>query len=655
MSRTTSGSGPIAPFAPGNENCNYSVLFDASSNSTESHGFTVDNNFVRVAAFNLAPGETVVIEQITGLGGGTLVTDYAPVSGQSKLYYNSATDQRTSYVLERPGRYRAKLIGGGLRSVHVYAIQYFIENEASQDVADALYAVINRLTAITPCTIGAMIPRNQVAVNNVVGVNNSNCLVGFPLVSGAGGNTITLRPDGVYSAGGSSPTACTLGAAIPDAVTSPNNYVGKDNVGCLEDAQLLSDATGNLLQLRDDGLFYGATPPPNFANQYVSSSTGNDSNAGTIGAPLKTIRKALQNLPDGTAGNIWLYAGDTFYIYPEEPTDNVITDLNRGGAGNLFTHRLSVGNRQVFMAPYNDVVIDAINAYNLANNTFYFPYNNQQIDFPLIKYQVCNPPDDPGEYQALGFDIDVNGVLQIYACNQIVTQIPVVNPACDVPPINSSGILNVVGGFMTLSNFPFFGDPNSTNPQSVSFRNCVLQDHGTPSTPLRFANVALSHVGLGGDSPSVGGGAIGPGPLAAYTFQPNNAPLFLASNALWQNNTVFDSYNRLYSNVFNQAPIFKTLHSQTGATYTLVLADANTGTLFTNAGGCTVTIPTNATQAFVIGTKIYLEDTYNYGVTAVAAGGVTLYAPDGSASITGLAAVLMLEKTDTNTWIARKH
>jgi hypothetical protein len=654
MSRTTSGSGPIAPFAPGNENYKFAVLFDEKSASNTSHIIVVDNNFIRVAAFNLAPGNVITIQQITGLGAGDVISDYAPVQGAVTLYYNSATDQRTSYVLERPGRYRATL-SSGRGEVEVYAIQYFTENEASQDIADALYAVIHELTNITPCTFGAKIPRNQTPLNNFVGLNNSNCLIDSQLVSGFGGNAITLRADGLYSAGGSSPTACTMGAAVPDAGSAPNNYIGKDDAGCLEDSQLLSDASGNLLQLRDDGLFYGATPPPNFANQYVSSSTGNDSNAGTIGAPLKTIRKALQNLPDGTAGNIWLYAGDTFYIYPEEPTDSVITDLNRGGAGNLFTHRLSVGNRQVFMAPYNDVVIDAINAYNLANNTFYFQYNTQQTNFPLIKYQVCNPPDDPGEYQALGFDIDVNGVLQIYACNQIVTQIPVVNPACDVPPISSSGLLNVVGGFMTLSNFPFFGDPNSTNPQSMSFRNCVLQDHGTPSTPLRFANVALSRVSLGGDGPSVGGGAIGPGPLAAYTFQPNNAPLFLASNALWQNNTVFDSYNRIYANVANQNPIYKTLHSQAGATYTLVLADANTGTLFTNAGGCTVTIPTNATQAFVIGTKIYLEDTYNYGVTAVGAGGVTLYAPDGSASITGLAAVLMLEKTDTNTWIARKH
>src|SRR4051812_45076567 len=102
MARSSGGSGPIA-WAPGNQNCDYAVLFDETSTSITSHEFAVDNNFVRIAAFNLTAGEVITIEQITGLGAGSLVADYAPVNGPVTLYYNSATDQRTSYVLERPG------------------------------------------------------------------------------------------------------------------------------------------------------------------------------------------------------------------------------------------------------------------------------------------------------------------------------------------------------------------------------------------------------------------------------------------------------------------------------------------------------------------------------------------------------------------------
>ena len=52
------------------------------------------------------------------------------------------------------------------------------------------------------------------------------------------------------------------------------------------------------------------------------------------------------------------------------------------------------------------------------------------------------------------------------------------------------------------------------------------------------------------------------------------------------------------------APIRRTINAQTGTTYAPVLADENRFVTLSNAAAITVTLPSNATQAFPIGTEI---------------------------------------------------
>lgn len=82
----------------------------------------------------------------------------------------------------------------------------------------------------------------------------------------------------------------------------------------------------------------------------------------------------------------------------------------------------------------------------------------------------------------------------------------------------------------------------------------------------------------------------------------------------------------------------------------LVLADAFTHIRQTNAGGCVVTVPLNATQAFPIGTKIRFTSAGAAASTLVATGGVTLNSRGGALTAAGQFAVYEIEKVATDVW-----
>ena len=102
--------------------------------------------------------------------------------------------------------------------------------------------------------------------------------------------------------------------------------------------KIVSTDTGNLIQCRPNGIYYGIEAPAEIRNQYVDAANGDDNNAGTRDAPLRTIKRAIDRLPSNTAGNaihlhedsvhIWYSSwnrtadvGITFYTYGEN-TDN---------------------------------------------------------------------------------------------------------------------------------------------------------------------------------------------------------------------------------------------------------------------------------------------------------------------------------------------
>jgi hypothetical protein len=100
----------------------------------------------------------------------------------------------------------------------------------------------------------------------------------------------------------------------------------------------------------------------------------------------------------------------------------------------------------------------------------------------------------------------------------------------------------------------------------------------------------------------------------------------------------------------NKNPVVN-INFQTGTSYTLVLTDAGQWVAINNANANTVTIPTNATVAFPVGTKITIQK-YGAGNTTIqAASGVTLRDPNNAATITTQYDVRVIVKTGTDEWV----
>lgn len=91
-------------------------------------------------------------------------------------------------------------------------------------------------------------------------------------------------------------------------------------------------------------------------------------------------------------------------------------------------------------------------------------------------------------------------------------------------------------------------------------------------------------------------------------------------------------------------------NTYTGATYTFALTDQDTFVQFNRATAQTVTIPTNASVAFPIGTEIDVIQIGAGQVTFAAAGGVTLNSFGGLLSLSGQWSAATLKKVDTDTW-----
>ena len=89
-------------------------------------------------------------------------------------------------------------------------------------------------------------------------------------------------------------------------------------------------------------------------------------------------------------------------------------------------------------------------------------------------------------------------------------------------------------------------------------------------------------------------------------------------------------------------------NAQTGTAYTLALADAGRMVTLNNAAAITLTIPTNATVAFPVGTRI---DILQYGAGQVTVGGaVTIRSAGGKLKLASQYSGATLWKRGTNEW-----
>lgn len=94
-----------------------------------------------------------------------------------------------------------------------------------------------------------------------------------------------------------------------------------------------------------------------------------------------------------------------------------------------------------------------------------------------------------------------------------------------------------------------------------------------------------------------------------------------------------------------------TINSQTGTTYTLVLADAGKTIDLNNASAITLTVPLNSSVAYPVGTRIDLVQSGAGQVTVAATGGVTINSKAGNLKLTGQWSAATLIQRSANTWV----
>ena len=93
------------------------------------------------------------------------------------------------------------------------------------------------------------------------------------------------------------------------------------------------------------------------------------------------------------------------------------------------------------------------------------------------------------------------------------------------------------------------------------------------------------------------------------------------------------------------------LNTQTGTTYTLTANDAGQLVTLSNASGITLTVPTNASVPFAIGTQITITQANSGQVTVVGDTGVTVNSADTYLKLRTQWSAGTLIKTNTNSWI----
>lgn len=91
--------------------------------------------------------------------------------------------------------------------------------------------------------------------------------------------------------------------------------------------------------------------------------------------------------------------------------------------------------------------------------------------------------------------------------------------------------------------------------------------------------------------------------------------------------------------------------SQSGTSYTAVLADANGFVRFTSGSSVTFTIPPNSSVAFPVGTEIHFSQSGAGSVTVAPGASVTINSRAADLTLAGQYAVAFVKKVATDTWI----
>lgn len=93
-----------------------------------------------------------------------------------------------------------------------------------------------------------------------------------------------------------------------------------------------------------------------------------------------------------------------------------------------------------------------------------------------------------------------------------------------------------------------------------------------------------------------------------------------------------------------------TINTQTGTSYTVVLGDANGYIRMNSSSANTLTIPTNASVAYPVGTSISVRQVGTGATTIVASGGVTINNVGSSLQLRKQQSTVQLLKVGTDEW-----
>jgi hypothetical protein len=137
--------------------------------------------------------------------------------------------------------------------------------------------------------------------------------------------------------------------------------------------------------------------------------------------------------------------------------------------------------------------------------------------------------------------------------------------------------------------------------------------------------------------------------MATITLPPNNRAIGNASHTA-DHNLLVDAITAVNTESTALNKGISTLNSQTGTSYTLVLADAGKTIELDNAAAITLTVPPGGTVAFDTRTRIDLIQTGAGQVTVQGGSGVVVNARPGL-KLAGQWAGATLIKRGTDSWV----
>lgn len=139
-------------------------------------------------------------------------------------------------------------------------------------------------------------------------------------------------------------------------------------------------------------------------------------------------------------------------------------------------------------------------------------------------------------------------------------------------------------------------------------------------------------------------------PPAGGTMIYPGAGIPISTGAAWETSITNNSANWNTAYGWGDHKVMD-INTQTGSAYTLVLADAHRLVIRNNSSANTVTVPTNTSVAFPVGTQITVVQTGTGTTSIAAAGGVTINSADDATALRVRYSACSLVKIDTNIWL----